>query len=62
MAEKLAENRGSVVIHEQDGIFHWQILDSRGEEFSHSAYHTDRTECEREAQERLERFRAENWI
>jgi hypothetical protein len=50
--------------HEQGGqaIYHWQILDERGNEFSHSAYHTDRAACEAEARERLEQAREENWI
>ncbi len=49
---------------EVDGqkVYHWQILDGEGREFSHSAYHTDRTECQREAEGRLAHARREGWI
>jgi hypothetical protein len=55
-----------IKISEQDNggqqVYHWQILDSQGNEFSHSAFHLDRAECEREAAERLAQARSQGWI
>jgi hypothetical protein len=57
----------TIKIHEQTdangrAVYHWQILDDAGNEFSHSAYHFDRAECEREAAERLAHAKAQDWI
>lgn len=43
-------------------VYHWQILREDGSEFSHSAYHTDRAECEAEAVSRLEYARSQEWL
>jgi hypothetical protein len=37
-------------------IYHWSILDSDGDEVSHSSYHLDRAKCEQEAVERLAQY------
>ena len=49
---------------ELDGrtIYHWQIVLEDGNEFSHSAYHTDRAECEAEGNQRLAYAREQGWV
>lgn len=48
--------------HDGQKVYHWQIFDAAGNEFSHSAYHTDKTTCEAEAAARLEHAVAEGWL
>lgn len=60
--EAMAEIRISECVQGEQTIYHWQILDKDGNAVSHSAYHTDRLQCEQEANERLAQFRQEGWI
>ncbi len=58
------QNKPRVVICEDGNptIYHWYIYTAEGNEFSHSAYHTDRAACEAEGNERLEYALSQGWL
>jgi hypothetical protein len=64
--KKFGQGNPTIQIHESElsgqKFFHWEIFDGFGREFSLSAYHTDRTSCEREAAEILEYYQSEGQI